>query len=153
MSKPKNVGTKVQFEMLSYYKQESWKLEMKNYNDVKMKLKNNLSSVYSVIWGQLTKELQDCIIADSDYTFIKETKVAIKLLCLVNKTCNMTLEINHFPTQLCESSCMMQEFKGNKLTSSNYYDHFKQHIKSAELAGFSMDGSKYRVALLKQKYV
>ena len=34
---------------------------------------------------------------------------------------------------------------------SNYYDHFKQRIKSADLAGFAMDGAKYRIALLKRK--
>ena len=34
---------------------------------------------------------------------------------------------------------------------SKYYDHFKQCIKSAKLAGFAMDGSKYRVAILKRK--
>ena len=34
---------------------------------------------------------------------------------------------------------------------SKYYDHFKERIKSAELAGFAMDGVKYRVAILKRK--
>ena len=73
------------------------------------------------------------------------------MLGLVDKTCNMTSEINHLATQLCKFTCILQELRGNKLDLSKYYDHFKQHIKSAELAGFVIDGSKYRVAMLKRK--
>ena len=39
MTKPKNTGTMAEFEKLDYFEQESWKLEMKSYNDVKMKTK------------------------------------------------------------------------------------------------------------------
>lgn len=149
VSKPKTVSTKVEFEMLSYFEQESRKFEMKSYNNIKMKLKNNPSSVYLVIWVQLTKGLQNHIIAHSDYTFVKQRKDAIKkLLGLVDKTCNMTSKIDNFSTQLCESMCMMSELKGNKLNLSNYYDHFKQRIKSADLAGFSVDSVKFMIALL-----
>ena len=115
VSKLKNVGTKAEFEKLDYFEQESWKLEMKSYNDIKMKTndikmktKNNLSSVYSGIWSQLTKGLQNCIMVDSGFTFTKETKDALRLLSLVDKACNMTSEMDHYPTQLCESSCMLQ---------------------------------------------
>ena len=37
VTKPKNVGAEAEFEKLDYFEQESWKLELKSYNDVKMK--------------------------------------------------------------------------------------------------------------------
>ena len=97
MSTPNDVGTKAEFEALTNFEQEFWKLEIKSYNDVEMKTKK-LLSVYSVIWGQLTKGLQNPIMADSSFTYIKETKDAIRLLGLVDKTCNMTSKTDHFAT-------------------------------------------------------
>ena len=84
VSTPKDVDTKAEFEALTYFEQESWKFEMKSYNDVKMKTKKKLLSVYFVIWGQLTKGLQNRIMADSSFTYIKETEDAIRLLGLVD---------------------------------------------------------------------
>ena len=101
----------------------------------------------------MTKGNQNRIMADSGFRVTKESKDPLRLLSLVDKACNMTSEIDHYPTQLCESTCMLHELRGNKLTLSNYCDHFKQRIKSAELAGFDMDGAKYRIALLKRKEV
>ena len=151
VTKPKNVGTKAEFEKLDYFEQECWKLEVKSYNDVKMKTKNNLSSVSSVIWGQLTKGFQNRIIADSGFAFTKQSKDALRMRSLVDKTCNMTSKIDHYPTQLCESTCMLQELRGKKLSLSNYYDHFKQCIESTELVRFAMDSALHRLALLNRK--
>ena len=89
--------------------------------------------------------------AVSSFTYIRETKDAVRLLGLVDKACNMTSKIEHFATQLCESTCILQELRGSKLTLSKYYDHFKQRIKSTELTGFAMDAAKCRVAILKRE--
>ena len=52
---PKTNYTQVKLDALTPYERENWKLSLKRYNKAQAKVPMNLTSLYSVLWGQIKR--------------------------------------------------------------------------------------------------
>ena len=59
---------KTAYELLKFWEQEEWKLEIKRYSNANALLVKNLSSCYAIIWGQCSNSLKNRIKASTLYT-------------------------------------------------------------------------------------
>ena len=59
MVRPQVFAIKAAFELLSYTAQEEWKIDLKKYQEARSVLHKNLTSCYSVIWGQMSNTLRN----------------------------------------------------------------------------------------------
>eukprot|EP00536_Pseudo-nitzschia_multiseries_P018072 jgi/Psemu1/54022/gm1.54022_g len=110
-------------------------LSMKRYNKAQARIRTNmLSACYTIIWGQLTLNLQNKIKADPDYAKVEVKKDAPKLYKLVAKLCNKaTTSIDHVPTSQVELVVYsILKLSGNKTSLSDYYDTFTEHRRNAK---------------------
>ena len=132
---PKKDYTEAQLKALTPYEKEIWRLNMKRYNEAEAKVNLNLSSLYSVLWGQLTTNLRNKIKADDIYDEVEEEQDCIALLQLIEITCNSSCVISHFPSRMVDQVFDIITLSGNKMSLADYYEHFTEKIKVAQMAG------------------
>ena len=152
--KPKLIGmkhpdklTKTQHEALEFWEQEQWKNQMKRYNDALASVHKNLSSCYAIIWDQMTNPLKNKLRADDDFRNIEDEKNACKLWTLISKVCNKVTGIDDFSTRLFDSLYSIIELSGNKMSLSDYYDHFLERRKQCKASGLEFNTDPQRKAL------
>eukprot|EP00536_Pseudo-nitzschia_multiseries_P008208 jgi/Psemu1/19891/gm1.19891_g len=112
--------------------------------------KHNLSSCYTIIWGQLTLTLRNKLKAKTTIPVIEQSKDAPGLFKLITTICNRTSTINHEPTIIVTSMYTLSKLNGNRLQLSEYYKHFTERQKAAELCGFDTTCGKLEVIIKAQ---
>eukprot|EP00536_Pseudo-nitzschia_multiseries_P006433 jgi/Psemu1/15203/gm1.15203_g len=112
----------------------------------------NLSACCAIAWGQLTLTLCNKIRAKSDYKLIDTEKVASKLFGLVTKVCNRTSTIDHKPTTIAMSLFAITKLDGDKMQLTEYYKHFAQCCKAANLTGLNL-ASPNKEKFLQKKHL
>ena len=132
---------KTAYDALVFYEQESWKLEIKRYSNANAALIKNLSSCYAIILGQCTNSLKNKIKADPDYATADTHKNSCALFAIITKTCNRVSSIDHVPTNFVESLYSMMDITGDKMSVSDYYDHFVARRKAASSIGLIFDST------------
>lgn len=138
---------KAQHDALEFWEQEQWKNKMKRYDDAMASVHKNLSSCYAIIWDQMTNPLKNKLKADDEFRIIEEEKDACKLWTLISKICNKVTSIDDFSTRLFDSLYSIIELTGNKMSLSDYYDHFVERRKQCKASGIEFNTDLQRTAL------
>ena len=133
--KPKEDYTQKELDALTPYQRKNWDLSLKRYNEADAKVRTNLTSLYSVLWSQMTTSLQNKVKTDAEFEDIEDTQDCIRLLNLVELTCSSPSVITHFPTRMCDHAFNIMTLSGNKMSLAHYYKQFQERVKVGRMAG------------------
>ena len=139
---------KTAFELLKFWEQEEWKLEIKRYSNANALLVKNLSSCYAIIWGQCSNSLKNRIKAHTLYKTTDKTKDSCSLFKIITTICNRVSTIDHVPTSFVESLYSLMGMSGDKMSLSDYYEHFTARRKAASSIGLTFDSTKLQAHML-----
>ena len=145
---PKKHVKKV-YDGLPFWEQEEWKLEIKRYSNANALLVKNLSSCYAIIWGQCSNSLKNRIKADPDYATADDTKDSCNLFAIITKICNRVSTIDHVPTSFVESLYSLMNISGDKMSLSDYYEHFTARRKASSSIGLNFVSSNLMIHMIK----
>ena len=139
---------KADFDALEFFEQEEWKLEIKRYSNANALLVKNLSSCYAIIWGQCSNSLKNRIKAHTLYKATNNTKDSCSLFKIITKICNRVSTIDHVPTSFVESLYSLMDMSGDKMSLSDYYEHFTARRRAASSIGLTFDSTKLQAHML-----
>ena len=131
---PKDIS-KDDYEKMKFKDQKKWDQAVKRYSEAEARIETNLSACYTIIWGQMTRPLQNRIKAHPEYADMRNTHDAIALLNLVVTICNTATTIDHYESRLVDCIYSILTFSGDKMTLGEYYEHFQERIRLAEPHG------------------
>jgi len=137
--KPAEHKVKADIEVLEYWQQEQWRIDMKRYTDMHHNLQKNLTTCYTIIWDQMTTGLQNQLKRDSRYKTIHMNQDAMSLFELLSDVCNKSTDIDHFMNRTMDTLYGVLQLSGNKMSLGEYYKVFNAKRKSAMNAGHEFD--------------
>ena len=139
---------KADFDALEFFEQEEWKLEIKRYSNANALLVKNLSSCYAIIWGQCSNSLKNRIKAHTLYKTTDKTKDSCSLFKIITTICNRVSTIDHVPTSFVESLYSLMDMSGDKMSLSDYYEHFTARRRAASSIGLTFDSTKLKAHMI-----
>ena len=139
---------KTAYDALKFWEQEEWKLEIKRYSNANALLVKNLSSCYAIIWGQCSNSLKNRIKAHTLYKTTDKTKDSCSLFKIITTICNRVSTIDHVPTSFVESLYSLMDMSGDKMSLSDYYEHFTAGRRAASSIGLTFDSTKLQAHML-----
>ena len=141
--------SKSDYEGMKFKDQKRWDQALKRYSEAEAKVETNLSACYTIIWGQMTRPLQNRIKAHPEYAEMRDTHDAIALLKLVVTICNTATTIDHYESRLVDCLYSILTFSGDKMTLGEYYEHFQERIRLAEPHGVDFATGMLREHVMK----
>ena len=144
---PNKTFTKDQLDKLSPFDKEEWRLNMKRYNEAEAKITFNLSSLYSVLWGQMTTTLRNKVKANKLFEDVEDEQDCIGLLGLIESTCSSTTAITHLPTKMIDQLFDLMGLSGNNMNLGDYYEHFTEKLRIARATGLDLATSAIKTWL------
>ena len=151
IQKPHEYKTKTSFKQEPFWLQEKWKIDMKRYGEAEHSLIKNLSSCYSIIWGQVTMTMRSKIQASKQYKMVDTNKDAIGLLQILGDICNNTTTIEHEVSRNVNSLYNLLNISGNNTSLADYHDNFMQRKRASETYGVEFASPKLMTSFLTEK--
>ena len=139
---PKRIQTKTDFDAMTFWEQEQWRIDMKRYTDNTHTLQKNLTTCYAIIWDQMNTTLQNQVKREKGFTGIEMRRDAMNLFALVAKICTGTSDVEDYMTKSVESLYAVLTLSGNKMSLGDYYKLFNERRKNAYKSGILLASIK-----------